>query len=145
MTKTCKAKKRVRVGPAIIGPPNKQVDQWAANDRYAGYDRSANAQPPVGILVEAHHLPGECHAQCHQEQKNTQNPGQLTGKLISAKQKDLRHMDQHHGDHEVRSPEVHGAQKPPQRQLVVQHLQTVPRLSGGGNIDDGQQDTGGDL
>ena len=122
-----------------------QIDQRPADERHAGDDRGANAQTPVGILVEAHHLAGECHAQRHQQQKHAQDPGQLARKFISAKQEDLRHVDQHHGDHEVRTPAVHGAQKPSQRELLIQHLQTVPCLARRGDVNDGQQDPGDDL
>ena len=129
----------------MIGPPNSRLTPGPPMNRDAGYDRGANAQAPVRILVEAHHLPGECHAQGHQEQKHAQDPGEFARKLISAKEEDLAHVDQHHGDHEVRAPAMHRAQEPAQRELMVQHLQTVPGLARRGYIDDGQQDAGNDL
>jgi hypothetical protein len=76
--------------------------------------------PPVRILVEPQHLPGECHAQCQQQHEYAGNPRQLSRKLVCPKQKHLRHVNQHDGNHEVRSPAVHRTQKPAQRQLVVQ-------------------------
>ena len=70
-------------------------------------DGCADAQAPVGVLIEAQNLAGEGHAQRHQQQKNADDPGELAGKFVGAEEKYLRHVDEHDGDHEVRSPAVH--------------------------------------
>ena len=77
----------------------------------------ADAESPVGILVEAQHLAGEGHAERHQQHEHAEDPGEFARKLVGAEEKDLRHVDEHDGDHEVGSPAVHGAQKPAERQL----------------------------
>ena len=67
------------------------------------------------------------------------------GKFIGSEQRHLHHMDQHNGDHEVRSPAVYGAQEPAQGYAVVQVLQAVPGFAGRGNVDQRQHDAGEDL
>ena len=71
--------------------------------------------------------------------RRRRHPGQLARKLVRAEEEDLRHVDEHDGDHEVRSPAVQGANEPAERDLVIQRLQAVPRLAGGRHIDQRQQ------
>ena len=33
-----------------------KLDELAPNERHAAHDRRADAEPPVGVLIEAHHL-----------------------------------------------------------------------------------------
>jgi hypothetical protein len=66
------AKKRDSVAPAMMGPPSKQMHQAAADEGHAARDGCADAQAPVGVLIEAQHLAGEGHAQRQQQQKNAQ-------------------------------------------------------------------------
>ncbi len=81
----------------------------------------------------------------HQQQEDADDPGQFAGKLVGSEQRHLHHVDQHNGDHEVRSPAVHAAQEPAQGYAVVQVLQAVPGFPGGGNVDQRQHDAGEDL
>ena len=67
MTKTCSVKKRDSVAPAMMGPPSKSMDERAADDRHAAHDGSADAEAPIGVLIEAQHLAGEGHAQGEQQ------------------------------------------------------------------------------
>ena len=67
------------------------------------------------------------------------------GKFVGAEEKYLRHVDEDDGDHEIRSPAVHGAQKPAERDLVIENVQAVPRLARRGDIDQSQQNAGEDL
>ena len=82
-------------------------------------DRRSDAKTPICVLIEAHHLPGERHAEGHEQQEDADNPGELARKFIRPEEKDLRHVDQHDRDHEIRSPAVHRAQEPAQRQVVI--------------------------
>ncbi len=107
ITKTCSAKKRDSVCPADDRSAVDQVHQVGADKRDAAHDGGADAQTPVGVLVEAQHLSGEGHAQGQQQQHHTDDPGQLARKLVRAEHEDLHHVDQHHRDHEVRAPAMH--------------------------------------
>jgi hypothetical protein len=50
------------------GPPSMQMDQCAADKRNAADDGCADAEAPVGVLIEAQNLAGEGHAQREQKQ-----------------------------------------------------------------------------
>ena len=127
------------------GTTQHQIHQRAANERYAADDRGPNAQSPIGVLIEAEHLTGERHAQSHQQEKNADNPGEFARELVSSEGKDLRHVDEHNGDHEVGAPAVHRAQEPAERQLMIEHVQAVPGMSAGRHIHDRQKNAGDDL
>ena len=66
------------------GPAQQHVHSLRANQRHAAGDRRPDAEPPVGVLVEAQHLPGKRHAQGHKQQEHTDDPGELAGKFVSA-------------------------------------------------------------
>jgi hypothetical protein len=44
-----------------------QMDKVGSNEWDPAHDRCADTQPPVGVLVKTHHLPGESHAECEQQ------------------------------------------------------------------------------
>ncbi len=119
-----------------------KMHQVGAHKRHAAHDRGADAQAPVGVLVEAQHLAGEGHAEGQQQQHHTDDPGQLARELVRAEHEDLHHVDQHHRDHEVRSPAVQRTQEPAQGHVVVQELKAVPRLTRRRRIHQRQQDAG---
>ena len=110
------------------GTAEHQVDQLAADPRHAADDGSADAEAPVGVLIEAQHLAGEGHAEREQQQEDADDPGEFARIFVRAEEKDLHHVDEHDGDHEVRAPAVHGAQKPAERDVVVEELQAASRL-----------------
>ena len=56
-------------------------------------DRRSDAKPPVRILIEAQHLPAECHTECHQQKEYANYPGKLSREFISPKEEDLHHVD----------------------------------------------------
>ena len=145
MTKTCSAKKRDSVAPAMMGPPSSRCTRPPPINGTRLDDGCADAQAPVGVLIEAQNLAGEGHAQRHQQQKNADDPGELARKFVGAEQKHLRHVDEDNGDHEVRSPAVQRAQEPAQRNLVIQNVEAVPRLARRRHIDQRQQNAGDDL
>ena len=145
MTKTCSAKKRESVAPAMMGPPSMRCTSGPPIDGNAAHDGGADAEAPVGVLIEAQHLAGEGHAEREQQQEDADDPGELAGKLVGAEEKDLRHVDEHDGDHEVGAPAVNGAQKPAERDVVVEELQAVPGFAGGGGVDEREQNAGDDL
>ncbi len=81
----------------------------------------------------------------HEKEKYSHDPGELAGKLISAEKEDLHHVNEDNGHHEVRAPSVQCADEPPQSHVVIQILQTVPRLAGGRDINECQHDSGDEL
>jgi hypothetical protein len=50
-------------------------------------------------------------------------------------------MDEYDGDHEVRSPSMHRAQEPAERELVVQLVEARPRFASRWDVHQRQQDT----
>ena len=127
------------------GAAEHETDEWAADERHAADDGGADAEAPVGVLIEAQNLAGEGHAEGQQQKEDADDPGEFAGKLVGAEEEDLRHVDEHDGDHEVRSPAVHGAQKPAEPDVVVEELEAVPGVAGGGRVDEREQDAGHDL
>ena len=83
----------------------------------AARDRRADAEAPVRVLIEAQHLAGESHAERHQQKKNADDPGEFARKFVRAKEKNLDHVNQHDGDHEVRAPAVQRANEPTERDV----------------------------
>ena len=75
ITKTCIAKKRESVGPAMIGPPNTSVTSHGPSNGNAAHNRCSDSQSPIGVLVEPHHLSGKAHGQCHQQQEDAEIEG----------------------------------------------------------------------
>ena len=69
----------------------------AANQRHTARDGCADSQAPVSILIKAENLAGEGHSQSHQQKEDAENPRKLAWKFVGAEQKDLRHMNEHHG------------------------------------------------
>src|SRR4029077_6253553 len=65
--------------------------------------------------------------------------------LVGSKQKYLNHVNQNERHHEIGAPSVHRADEPSKRYVVVQSLETAPRLTGGGNIDERQKNAGNQL
>ena len=107
MTKTCSVKKRESVGPPMMGPPSMQMHERAADEGHAAHDGGADAEAPVGVLIEAQDLAGEGHAEREQKKKDADDPGEFARKFVCAEEEDLHHVDEHDGDHEVRTPAVH--------------------------------------
>ena len=145
ITKTCSAKKRDSVAPAMIGPPSIRFTNHGPMNGLRLADRSPDPKSPISVLIEAQHLPGERHAQRHQEQEYADDPGQFAGKLVGPEQKHLHHVNEDNGDHEIRAPSVQRANEPAQRNVVIQNLQAVPRLARGGHVDEREQNAGDDL
>ena len=135
ITKTCRAKKRESVEPAMIGPPNSRFTIHGPITRNSARDRRADANPPERILIETKNLPRERHAQRHQQKKNTDDPGEFSRILEGAEQKDLHHVNQNDRDHEVRAPAMERADVPAERDGMIQRLQAVPGLTRRRNVD----------
>src|ERR1700678_2909319 len=102
------------------------MNRRTADEGYAARNGCSDAESPVGILIETKYLARKCHAECHQQQEHAKNPGQLSRELICTEEEDLRHVNQHNGDHKVRSPTMHRAQEPAKSQLVIKNVQAVP-------------------
>jgi hypothetical protein len=79
------------------------------------------------------------------EKEYTYNPRKLARVFVSAKEKNLNHVNQDDGDHEIRAPSVERADVPAERDTVIQRLQAVPCLSGGRHVDQSEQDASDDL
>ena len=67
------------------------------------------------------------------------------GNLIRAEKKNLHHVNQNDGDHEVGTPAMESTDVPAERDGMIQRLQAVPGFAGGRNVDEGEQDAGDDL
>src|SRR5215472_2041058 len=104
------------------------MNNAAADYRNAARNGGPNSKPPIGILVKPQHLPGEGHSDCHQQEKYTDDPGELSGELICPEEEYLGHVNQHDRDHEIRAPAVDSAEKPAQLELVIQNIETAPGL-----------------
>ena len=122
-----------------------EIDQRAADEGHAAEDGGADAEAPVGVLIEAQNLAGECHAEGEQKQKDADDPGKFARKLVGAEEKDLHQVDEHDGDHEVGAPTVQGAEKPAELDVVIEEFEAAPRLAGGGRVDQRKQNAGDDL
>src|SRR5882762_11273260 len=72
-----------------------------AQNGHSACDGSTNSQSPICILIEAKDLSGEGHAQSHEQEKHTYDPGQLARKLVSAEEEDLHHVDENNRHHKV--------------------------------------------
>src|SRR6266481_1769420 len=111
----------------------------------AACDRSPDSKAPVRVLIKPQHLPTERHAQRHQQEKDANDPGELSWKFVGSKEEDLHHVNEYDGYHEIRAPSVQCTDEPAQSYVVVQGLQTAPRLTRRGHVDQGQQDSGDEL
>ncbi len=127
------------------GSAQHQFHNRRTENRNAAGDRSSNSQSPISVLIEAQHLSGERHAESHQQQKDSEDPGQFARKFVGAEQKYLRHMNEDDGHHEVGAPSVHRADEPAERHLMIQGLQAAPCFASRGNINKRQQNSGDDL
>src|SRR5258708_39117935 len=70
-------------------PAKHQFHDYWAHNRHSTGDRSSDSESPIRVLIEAQHLSAEGHAQCHQQKKNTHDPGELSRKFVRSKKKDL--------------------------------------------------------
>ena len=145
ITKTCIAKNRDSVAPAMIGPPSTSFTSHGPKHGNAAHNRCSDAQSPIGVLVESHHLSRKAHAERHQQKEDAEHPRQLARIFVGAEEEDLSHVDQDNGDHEVRAPAMQGSNEPPERDVVIENLQAVPGLSRGGHVDQRKQNSGDDL
>ena len=96
------------------------------HERNASGNRGADAEAPIGILIEAHDLSGEGHAEGTEEQDDSREPCELARVLVGAEQEHLRHVREHQGEHEVGAPAVQRAQVPAERLRVVQVEEALP-------------------
>ena len=70
---------------------------------------------PERVLIETQNLAGESHAQSHEQQENADDPGKFAGNLYAPKRKDLHHVNENDGNHEIRSPPMQRADVPTDR------------------------------
>src|SRR5246127_359286 len=118
-----------------------QLDEGGTENGNAARDGCPNTEPPICILIEAQYLPAECHAQCHQQQKDANDPGKFAGKLVRSKEKYLNHVNQNNRDHEIRAPAMHGADEPAESDIVVECLQAAPRFRARRHINQREQNS----
>jgi hypothetical protein len=132
-------------GSADDGSTEQQMDERRADERYAAHDGGSDAEAPVGVLIEAHDLSGKGHAEREQEKEDADDPGEFAREFVCAEEEDLHHVDEHDGDHEVRTPAVQRAQIPAERNSVVENAEAGPGFVGRGAVDEGEQDAGDNL
>src|SRR6201997_2103929 len=127
------------------GTSKHQPDDGGTENGNAARDGCSNTESPIGILIKAQHLPAECHAQRHQQQKDADNPGKFSRELVSSKKNHLDHMNKDNGHHEIGAPAMHSADEPAESDVMVQGLQTAPCFSSRGNIDQRKENSSHDL
>ena len=125
----------------MIGPPsiNFTIAGPAIGTRLA--IEAPIPKSPVRVLIEAQNLSAEGHAQRHQQKKHADDPGEFSRKFVGSEEKHLDHVDENNGHHEIRAPSVQCADEPAESHVVIQSLQTAPRLAGRRNVDQGQQES----
>src|SRR5215471_11546268 len=116
-----------------------------ADQRYSTNNGGSYSETPIRVLIKTQDLASEGHSQGQQEEKHTDDPGQLAWEFVGPKENYLAHVDKHQGTHEVGAPTVHAAEKPSQSDAVIEILQAVPSLCCRGHIDNGQQNAGENL
>jgi hypothetical protein len=77
------------------------VDHRGTDEGDAAGDGRAYAEPPVSVLVETQHLACERHAEGQKQEKDPDDPGQFSWEFECSEEKDLHHVDEHNGDHEI--------------------------------------------
>src|SRR6202044_3467212 len=118
----------------------KQIHNLRPDDRDSTRDGCADANSPIGVGIKSHYLTGEREPQRQKQQDHSGDPGQFSWMLISAPEKNLRHVEKHDHDHAVRPPVMHGTQEPAEFLLVIEKLQTLVRLTCRRDINQSQQD-----
>src|SRR5579883_2209676 len=129
-------------GPGDDGPTEHEFHGERADDRYTAGDRGADADAPVGVLIEAQDLTAEGHTKRHEKKEDANDPGEFAGEFVRTKEKDLHHVKKDDGDHEVGAPAVKRTKEPAQGHIVIENLQRIPGFGGRGDIDEGEQDSG---
>ena len=120
-------------------PAEHQIHEAFANEGNTTHDGGADSQTPISILIPAHHLPRKRQAQGAQHEYAAGNPSDLARILVGAKEKNLRHVEEHDSHHEIGSPIVHGPHKPSKILLVGQIEKTLVGFGGGGDVSESQQ------
>ena len=116
-----------------------------AEDGNATGNGGADAEAPESVLIKTEDLTGEGHAESDEQQEDANDPGEFAGKFESAKEKDLDHVNQHDGHHEVGAPAVKSADIPAGCNRMIDRLQAVPSFASGGNVDDREKNAGDNL
>jgi hypothetical protein len=127
------------------GSAEHQVDERTADPWDAADDGSADAEAPIGVLIESENLAGEGHTEREKQKEDADDPGQLARIFVCAEEEDLHHVDEDDGDHEVRAPTVNGAQKPAEVDAVIEELQACPGFAGRCGVDERKKNAGDDL
>src|SRR5260370_8849985 len=122
-------------------PTQHQFHNSGALKRNRTRDRRSDPPPTICVLIEPQHLPAECHAQGHQQKEYTDDPGEFSGKFVGPKKEDLDHMNENNRHHEVRAPSMQRADEPAESHVVVESLQTAPRLASRWNVNQGKQNS----
>src|ERR1700721_1928484 len=65
-----------------------EVHECTAHEWNTANDRGADAEAPVGVLVEAEHLACECHSEGEQQQEDSDDPGELSRKFVGTEEED---------------------------------------------------------
>ena len=72
-------KKAREGGAADHGTAKHGMHDVTADDRNTAGDGNADADAPEGVLVKAHDLAGERHAEGEHQQAHAEQPGEFTG------------------------------------------------------------------
>ena len=108
-------------------------------------DGRTNAEAPVGVGIPTHDLTRKREPERGDAQGDAGHPGQFPRELVGPVQENLRHVNQHHDAHGVRTPAVKGSEHPSHRDLLVDIDQALIRLGGTRHEQGRQQDPGHQL
>src|SRR6266481_3364628 len=82
-------------------PTEHQFHDHGSSNGDAACDRSPDSKAPVRVLIEPQYLSAESHAQRHQQEKDADDPGELSWKFVGSKEEDLDHVDENDCHHEI--------------------------------------------
>ncbi len=122
-----------------------QFDHRWPNDGGATGDGGADSETPIGVLIEAQDLAGEGHSEDHEEEENSDDPSKFAGKFESAEEKDLAHMEQNDRHHKIGAPAVECPDEPAEGLDLVERLETVPGVRGGGGVNESETNSRDEL
>ena len=136
------ARQRLRVD---VGAAAQHVEQRRADQRDFRDHVRPHRRGPVGELVVDERVAGEREGQREEEEGHADDPGQLPGPPVPARDEDTDHVKQHRQDHELGRALVQTADQPAEphgERDLPDALVGVHRI---GDVVEGQQDAGHDL
>src|ERR1700733_11912583 len=121
------------------------MDDSIADYRNPPGDGCPDADAPISIGVEPHHLTAESQPESHDQKDTSRYPGEFTRVFIGTPEKHLGHVAHHHDDHHRRSPVMHTSHYPAERLSIIEQHQAMISFSRRWHIGHRQENAGDDL